>query len=243
MLVQTRLNGIWLITQNDHALLSGRLAHEWWGLDGEPTPLPYELVLATALHDQAWMAADATPRLNTKTRRPTDFIEYPDGERLKVYDAGLRQLAQFDPYTALLISKHYASFGEDYRAQEAPRQTALLDVLQIGSGGEATVDSQLGYLKLFDLLSLYVCMASPRATNTLPSWLEAEAISKTPQGTEFKIKWMTDNQLRLKPFPFRQQFQVEVPYRQLDARQFADQASLDKAWAESTVAYWALEIC
>ena len=247
MLVQARDDCLWLFTQNDHGLLSGRLAYEWWGLDGEPSPLPFELLLATSIHDTAWIQADSRPTWNPETGRPHTSLDFPLERRLPMYRSGLDNLTAIDPYTGLLASKHYATLGgmvsvDEFQKQESDRQAKLIQALGLSQRSMATVENQLQYLQLFDLLSYYLCLAPPSASETLPEWLTAEEIGKTPAGTEFTIRWSGDDRIEFEPSPFRQLFHVELPYREIKGTQFASQEELDGAWRESELRYWALEV-
>ena len=247
MLVQVRNDCLWLFTQNDHGLLAGRLAYEWWGLDGEPSPLPFELLLATSIHDTGWIQADSRPTLNPETGRPHDSLDYPLEQRLPMYRAGLDNLTAIDPYTGLLVSKHYAALGgmvsvEEFQDQESKRQEELVEALGLSQNSMATVENQLQYLRMFDLLAYHFCLAAPSASEELPDWLTAEEIGKTPADTEFTIRWLGDQRIGFEPSPFRQLFHVELPYRELPGTRFSSQEELDDAWANSELRYWALEV-
>ena len=247
MLVQRRHDSLWLFTQNDHGLLSGRLAYEWWGLDDEPSPLPFELILATSIHDTAWIRADSEPTWNPDTGRPFDSLDLPLERRLPMYWEGLEILAGIDPYTALLASKHYATLGgmvtvEEFQERESQRQTSLEGALGLSKRAMATVESQLSYLRMFDLLSYHLCLAAPSGSEELPSWLSSQEIGKTPAGTEFTIAWRDDNRVVVTPFPFRQLFHIELPYRELAGARFDSQEELSKAWANAELQYWPVEI-
>ncbi len=247
MLVQENESGLRLVTQNDHGLFAGRLAHEWWGLDGEPTPLPFELVFATSLHDQSWVKADRAPTLNQDTGIPHDFNDYPKKDRARMYREGLDFLSEIDPYAGLLVSLHYYSFTSlrdvaGFGKHEESRQDDLRAALGFSEPGMKVAERHLAYLQLFDLLSLHIVLSPPRATGDLPGWLEAEAISKTPVGTPFQIQWFGDSRVTLDPFPFRQAFHVEIPYRDLPYRRYANDGDLKTDWENAELEFWPLEI-
>ena len=247
MLVQVRNDCLWLFSQNDHGLLAGRLAYEWWGLDGEPSPLPFELLLATSIHDTGWIQADSQPTWNPETGRPYTSLDYPLEQRLPMYREGLENLTTIDPYTGLLVSKHYAALGgmvpvEEFQVQESKRQEELVRALGLSPGSMATVENQLRYLQMFDLLSYFLCLAAPSASEELPEWLTSQEIGKTPADSEFTIRWSGDYRIGFDPCPFRQLFHVELPYRELPGTQFGSQAELDEAWVKSELRYWSIEV-
>lgn len=247
MLVQENESGLRLVSQNDHGLFAGRLAHEWWGLDSEPTPLPFELVFATSVHDQSWLKADRTPTLNHDTGIPYDFNDFPKKDRARMYTEGLDYLAEVDPYAGLLVSLHYHSFTSlrpvaGFGKREEARQDELRAALGFSEPSMRVAERHLAYLQLFDLLSLHLILSPPRATGDLPEWLEAQAICKTPAGTPFDIEWYDDSRVTLAPFPFRQAFHVEIPYRDLPYRRYAKDEDLRVDWENSTQKFWAFEI-
>lgn len=249
MLIQVRGDSLRLITQCDHALLSGQLAHQWWGLDRESSPLAFDLLMATALHDLAWVEADTRPTWNLEDGRPFDFIDYPLDERLALYTWGLDSLEDPGPYICLLTSMHYCAFKgmasvSSFQRQEEKRRQTLAQRLELDDTARSHADEQLAYLQMFDVLSLFICLTPPSAnTDDVPIWLSPLKIGRTPKGTELGMRWSGDERLVFSPSPFRQMFRVSIPYRDLPELSYPDQEALDRAWAEAPVAYWTVEIC
>jgi hypothetical protein len=246
MLVQRRTDCLWLIAQHAHGWLSGRLAHEWRGLEGGGEGLPYSLVLATGLHDLAWREADRSPLLNRANGQPHDFIDFPSEERLRVYGAGLDALTEVDPFCARLVSLHYCTIpGMEvhtaFQESERTRRQALARGAVCGSGDDGSDEAlaePLAYLKLFDVLSLFIGLTAPAVDRSqVPSWLDPEAVGRAPGGLRFSLTWR-DGGLAFDPFPFRAPFEMSVTYRRLDRSHFETQDQLDRAWRAAGDQTW-----
>ena len=129
--------GWWLVTHPDHARLAGAFA-ERWGNDLFLAPEPREHVLrGIGHHDDGWAARDAVPQI-TRQGKPSAFStelvgKYSGFEEidlvdyLAVRDRAVRQIAEEDPYAALLISMHTYSLLND----RSDRSTILPDQLPL----------------------------------------------------------------------------------------------------------------
>ncbi|HTL30728.1 MAG TPA: DUF3891 family protein [Tepidisphaeraceae bacterium] len=93
----------WLITQNDHAILSGQLA-EQFGAGGAQALAP-AVIAGIAMHDAGWPLHDEAPTLNND-HIPIDVFESRREVALKVWSASAKRAAIVDPYAGLLVSLH-----------------------------------------------------------------------------------------------------------------------------------------
>src|SRR5688500_16293327 len=94
-----------LITQHDHAQLSGRLAeHVGNALFAPPTPYQ-ETVDGIALHDCGWPLHDDRPTLNAQGQ-PLHVLESPMSVAVKVWTESVRGATEKSPYAGLLVSLH-----------------------------------------------------------------------------------------------------------------------------------------
>src|SRR5215207_9949665 len=102
-------NEFWLITQHDHALLSGELAKHVGNKLFDP---PSESAIkGISLHDCGWPVHDDQPTLNSK-HLPIDVFESTPEIGLKVWQAGSeRAAAAGDDYAGLLVSLHVLSLS------------------------------------------------------------------------------------------------------------------------------------
>lgn len=94
-----------LITQNDHAVLSGKLATRA-GNALFSLPSPYqETVDGTALHDCGWPLHDDRPTLNPQGQ-PLHVLESPMTVAIPVWSESVRGATEKSPYAGLLVSLH-----------------------------------------------------------------------------------------------------------------------------------------
>ncbi len=103
-------NEFWLITQHDHALLSGEMA-QYFGNDRFSPPDPTSsALLGIALHDCGWVIHDDCPTLN-KDRLPLDVFETSPQLGFNVWTESARRANDQDPYAGLLVSMHSLSLS------------------------------------------------------------------------------------------------------------------------------------
>ncbi|MFQ5689744.1 MAG: DUF3891 family protein [Gemmatimonadota bacterium] len=249
MLVQIRRDGhLRFIRQHEHALLSGQLAAAWCGPGREAEPLPFEVVFAVALHDLSWRKLDATPRVDPALGRPPSFYEIPLDERLAAYSAGLDEVERIHPYAALLASLHYASFPElravdPFQSGERERRDRLRRALDLGPEDEGRVQHHLAFLRLFDNLSLFLCLTPPAAAcEELPDWVDACRHSSAPDGATIHLTWVGDEVVHVDPFPFRAPLAAGVRYRELEAEVCGDEPALRAAWRSTEPRFWSIDV-
>ena len=109
-------NEYWLITQHDHALLSGELARHVGNKLFDP--MSEGAIRGTSLHDCGWPLHDDEPTLNNKGQ-PIDVFESTPEIALKVWQAGADRAAESgDDYAALLVSLHVLALS--IKATAAP---------------------------------------------------------------------------------------------------------------------------
>src|ERR1700722_6241461 len=96
-----------LISQDDHARLSGDLARHIGNADFSP-PAPFDDVIAAiTLHDSGWPMKDARPSLN-EDGHPQHVFETHAGDPLifQVWDTSVDRAADRSPHAGLLVSLH-----------------------------------------------------------------------------------------------------------------------------------------
>lgn len=262
MLVQARADRIRLIRQHDHALAAGALARRWQGGEGVRAGPPFRVVLATALHDLAWRELDAEPRFDPDRGLPFSFDDFPLEEKLAAWSAGLGRLEEISPWAGLLGSLHYASFLDDGRAApfleaEAERRDRLLARLEArhrppagGEGGAGRgrplrerAAEDLAWLKLFDALSIRLCLAPPGVPDgALPPWMDRHRPLATPGGGRLETRWEGESRVRVDPPVFGEGLDLGIPCRDLPAPSYPDAAALAAAWREAGERTWRLRV-
>lgn len=252
MLIQARDAGLRLVRQHDHGLLSGELAAAWDGPLGSGAR-DRVVVLATALHDLGWRELDATPRWNPETGGPYDFLDLPPEEKFEAAVDGIDRVEELHPYAAVLISLHYSTFGSPgrpsgFEESEEDRRVELLASLEDEAPGPRQIQADLSALRLFDNLSLLLCLTPPGADpDVTPSWLGPELL-KLPEWTgreasRIRMDWRDEESAVLDPWPFEEgSLSLEVPYRDLPGHRFGDPEALATAWGDASPETWTLQI-
>lgn len=93
----------WLVTQNDHALLSGHLAERMSGrVIARPAP---QTIRGIALHDCGWPLHDDAPTVNARGE-PLHVFEAPPPVATRVWSESARLAVAEDAYAGLLVSLH-----------------------------------------------------------------------------------------------------------------------------------------
>lgn len=198
-----------LIHQHEHGFVSGVFASHWgWS----PNPSGSALY-AIAEHDLGWRELDAEVRWNPETGAPYSFFEYPAEPRLSANRRGVDAIEEQDPYAGLLCSLHYESFVRNatgvaessFRAAERERQSRL--IFAISEGERERVDDELALLRMCDNLSLFVCLNEP-GENVYPWFRQGFDYG----GARIMPVWEGSETLRLEPSPFKESFEVRIPY-------------------------------
>ena len=241
MLIQGRADGLRLITQHDHGLLSGELAVAWRGPGGGEEPAE-ELVLAVSLHDLSWRELDAVPRRDPATGLPYDFLRFPADEKYEAASRGIDRVAELHPYAGVLVSLHYCTFGSprrpsEFEESEEERRLELLGDMEDEAPGPSRIRHDMDFLRLFDNLSLLLCLTPPGADEEhRPSWLTPDLLTIPGGGPRMELSWRDDGTAVLNPFPFQgPELDVELPFRDLPPGPFASDEALRKAWEEAPV--------
>lgn len=256
MIIQHRTDAtIRIITQHDHGLLSGEIAHIWRDANtGEA--LHHRLVLAITLHDLAWRYDDS-PDLSIMWDQakglPHDFITMPTAQKLLMYAKGIDELEGVDPYTALLLSHHYSAFIKDPKGQleqkfldqERRRRARLAGLLGFASPDAPTLMEDFEWLKTLDVISLYACQAAPGSDKaTVPGWITStwRALDQ-----DFSFAFLDAEEgdgidtIKLIGADLDKPILVEVPYWELERRPY-QLSELVQAWQQAERKRWPLRI-
>ena len=130
---------IWLITQPDHAEVSGFLAAHWgngefarpgyFADSPDPEQLRAETVLAIAEHDNGWWEWDAAPEISEADGLPlglSDLLKNQQ-ESMNRWRLGVPRFSRDHPYASLLTSLHaYWLYAHRLHDDPDPAFTHLL---------------------------------------------------------------------------------------------------------------------
>jgi hypothetical protein len=107
---------LWLISQPDHAIVSGYLAAHWgngeftrpgyFGSAPDPERLRAETVLAIAEHDNGWWEWEADPQLSPGDGLPLGLLDLTQSDGMERWRMGVPRFVETHPYVSLLISLH-----------------------------------------------------------------------------------------------------------------------------------------
>lgn len=247
-----------LITQHDHALLSGRMAED---LSGEPIRRPAPgAIQGIALHDCGWPLHDDEPTLN-RDGVPLHVFETPPAIATRVWSASASRAANKDAYCGLLVSLHVLNLSVmSASAHRLPhdvfeinkfqhRQIELQEQLRLKLGmridlpltqglaqpGENEREDALLFdfhlLRAMDALSLALCCSEKlfvSLDNVLPAPGAAPIALKLDRPGEFAVT--------LDPWPFESDpLELAVPCRRVPAKSYADDREFREIYANAPV--------
>ena len=243
-----------LITQHDHALLSGRLAEH---LSGNPIRKPSpQAIQGIALHDCGWPLHDDEPTLNSEGL-PLHVFETPPAISTKVWSASASRTANKEPYSGLLVSLHVLSLSFMSQASHRSphdvfelnkfqhRQVELQEELRtrldmridlplthgLAQPGTSTQEDALLFdfylLKMMDVLSLAVCCSEDLSVSL-------ENVFPHPGSSPIHLHLARPRALSatLNPWPFdTSPVEFPVPFRRTPARAYASVEEFRGAYA------------
>lgn len=159
-----RCTEYWLITQPDHAALSGDIAANL----GPPLvpALDPLVVRGIAVHDDGWAAFDAQA-----LAAPVSFLDHPPSTFLQAWTLSIDRAEQVASVAGVMVSRHFCRLGQErlgsavdtgedmqrigeFLARERQRDQRLRRSL---SATEEQVAFLVEVLQFCDLLSLYLC--------------------------------------------------------------------------------------
>jgi hypothetical protein len=235
-----------MITQNDHAKLSGLFAAHW-GNRAFERPRPYQSMMRAAqYHDAGWLRYETNPYLDPATGKSPSYQQVPnDAVQLAAYQAAIDMLTDVDSYSGLMISKHRTGLWQSrYNAITQPppgpprklsdgirnfigKNEARQEMITSGLDREE-IAVNYNLLQVWDLLSLYVCSHDQHANHTIAPAPTAYAAG---QGVALTLTPAASSTIVVDPFPFDQApLEAAVVYRQLPASALRDADAFKAAY-------------
>ncbi len=160
MIVRVTGERLQLITQPDHARLSGRIMAHCVALAEHPRRAT--ILRAVAEHDAGWADEDAAPAVDPVTGTLVDFVTAPFAVRQRVWPRSIARLGD-DAWAAALVAQHALTVYERFRSEEewapffAARTRARDERLAAAGLPLDTLVSDYVFVRLGDLLSLAFC--------------------------------------------------------------------------------------
>lgn len=219
-----------LISQVDHARISGELAAAWGNEHAAPVICPpdcdspgpllavrEEVVAAIAHHDDGWRDWEAAPTLDPEHHRPRSFMEMPLVESLDIWRKSILACERIGPLAAWMVAGHFIELrcGSESQSEAATawvddmfarreRWLAEWQALSPEFHTKRLAGQALGWLRSFDVLSLWLCCGE---RDPLPFPPLADAGLPIEQTITFKIAGgEANNQLAkvtAQPWPLR----------------------------------------
>lgn len=266
MFVSSKDDQLLLVTQEDHAVLSGELAAHWGNDIFEPVQPHESMLTAARQHDVGWLEPDSVPLLDHTTGKPVHVTDVDLTAHQRFYAKGVAEVSAFDPYAGLVVSLHWTGLyrgrwglGPSFdpaRARAANLDRVVEDqeiswikvreeLRQRAEDGrrshfEQRLWANYDLLQAFDLISIFLCTSFGGEEQTIP------AVPRGPwQPSEaIVLRADTDRTVTVRPFPFDQPgLAVGVRGRWIADRRYATESELHETFvaAEPVQIEWRLE--
>ena len=244
MIVRPVDDGILMISQNDHARLSGIFASHWGNAGFERPQRAESVVRGAAFHDCGWYSYDTRPLFDADAHTTPNFLKVPfDEGEIAAHKASIDWLWSIDSYAGLLVSRHRTGlFRARYattqrppppppRALSAAARAFLEAEEERQEAAFQSVDRQrfqtdYHLLQVWDFLSLFICTAEPTDSviDPVPTGYANEMV-------ELKLKPLTPDTILVSPYPFDIDIlDVSVVARVLAPTAFKDQETFRRAY-------------
>ena len=210
-----------LVTQPEHAALSGRIVAAWRRDDLPASPTRETVLLATREHDNGWIEVDEHPELDADSGRPQHFMTAPDATKQGIWPRGVRRIEPVDPAAAALVAQHALALLELHPLPGWERfrsdMTAERDRILLNGAYHNDLEAlraDYRFVFLGDLISLVFCC----------EWSETfryDGYTVTRDGTTVHVR----------PDPFAgTALDLTAPARRLPARLYATRSDLQAAY-------------
>lgn len=160
-----RASEYWLVTQPDHAALSGDIARAL-GLPLIPNLSP-EVVAAIAAHDDGWAPFDAN--IAVVNGKPLSFVDFGPPDFLRAWGASIQRAEAIAAIGGAIVSEHFRRLAQSRLEWgiDGPENRALLinfvdderarQEWLLGSQSRQEFEFLTDVLQFCDVLSLYLC--------------------------------------------------------------------------------------
>ena len=197
---------LWLlVSQVEHARLSAVLAERCLASFGQAAPeldcVRHELLQAIARHDDGWAQWEQQPGIDPELHRPLSFRELSHDESLANWDGSICSAAEVGPLAGWTVAGHFAMLLESSKtefdqadttqwlaniAEQRTNWLAQWQAIDPDWNTRALADEALLWLRVFDVISLWICSVAP---------FGGEAVSQWPEGYHIGLGESFETQL------------------------------------------------
>lgn len=207
-----------LISQVEHARISGELARAW------NEPYPEEVIEAIKHHDDGWAKWEAAPQLDPVRGRPLSFTEMAVTDAIYIWNGSIAAARQIGPLAGAIVAGHFISLASGSEHAKHPlivtwRRDTIINqgdwLLEwqdlLAANTLAAAERAQNMLLTADLLSLWLSMDGPITSSDSAAVPNSEMQSRTSMvlgkycfttheksATHGEIAW----QGSLQPWPF-----------------------------------------
>lgn len=249
MIIRESENEFIMITQHDHAQLSGEIARNIRKHFFVDTSNIEEVLLAVYQHDRSWIKLDDTPIWNDSNSVPFSFIDYPILPKIVLYKYGIDQVEEMSKYAALLCSLHYTSFQVFHNTKNYDCINFLTDELkrqnriksELNHIGQETISAHLRLLQFCDDISLYACFNNPGVNKVdehpwYKSGFKNSEFFDKENGHMINAFWNNQKEIKLTPSPFEKDFSTKLKLKHVSKMHIKDfgiaEAYRNTTWTE-----------
>jgi hypothetical protein len=240
-----------LISQVEHARISGELAEHWGAGGFAPLEPRNDLLPAIFHHDDGWAVWEQHPGVDAKSGRPLNFTEMPLADSLAIWQRSIDAVQASGDLGGYIVSGHFSALlrhvnhwqkigtdhgtdAADFLARQDAFRAAALTRWQAAhptSDAQAVAAHGLKCLQFFDALSLWFCTSERDQPQTLD----------VPGGPPLTLRPHSPTEIRLSPWPLdRSELTIGVAGRQIPATRFATREELAAAPSTTVQLAWRL---
>lgn len=246
MIRREEKEGWFLINQHDHAALSGQIMNYWGNEAFEPPDPRDEVLLAITEHDNGWTDWDSSPKVETQTGYPMNFMEMDFPDQKTIWTRSYRRCSEEHPYASALIALHFRVFNQKIIDKnegntEARRLNFEMNKfianslnLELSDSGLPPLPKKakinLRLVQVGDIISLALCHGWPS--------IDIDAVPLNYKGTAFKLKLTSSDgkNYTINPYPFSQdRLRFQIIGRKLGRKQFNSDDELRQILTESNL--------
>ncbi len=229
--------GWFLISQHDHAEVSGELL-KYWGNTTFETPAPHDEVLfATRQHDNGWIEWDALPKVYPENQFPMNFMEmnFPDQET--IWRRSFRRYSADHPYASALIALHFRKFNQkiidkNHNNNESKKLKNEMNQVIASNLKVKMLNSDLGPLPIQPTINLRFVQISDIISLALCHGWTSIDIKDVPlnydeTALKLSLKSNDGKNFTINPYPFSQPLlRFQIGGRRLNQKTFTDDEEL-----------------